>query len=57
MNSQNTPSISSTSSVLSFLSGSFIEPAPLNEVSEDWGVEVPYLFFMQEQAAAEAVAA
>ncbi|MBH9576884.1 hypothetical protein [Inhella proteolytica] len=57
MNTQNTPSISSASSVLSFLSGSFIEPAPLNEVSEDWGVEVPYLFFMQEQAAAEAVAA
>lgn len=57
MNTENTPSISSASSVLSFLSGSFIEPAPLNEVGEDWGVEVPYLFFMQEQAVAEPVAA
>lgn len=57
MNSQNTPSISSASSVLSFLSAGFIEPAPLNEVGEDWGVEVPYLFFMQEQAKAEPLAA
>lgn len=47
----------SSRNVLSFLSGSWIEPAPLDEVGEDWGVEVPYLFFMQEQAAAEPVAA
>ena len=43
--------------VLPFLSGRWIEPQPAEQVSEDWGVEVPYLFFTDSAVLAEPVAA